>query len=102
MKLFLTRKTPKTENLSTLFDQNTFYPAFKIDLLSAKSEVIIESPFISIARTKSLLRIIRSLSNRGVKVLINTRDPVEYDENQAASARLMIAKLQDAGALILF
>ena len=67
-------------NNSSLFDESTFYTKFSKDLLRAKHEVIIESPFITLDRAKSLTPIFNKLIKRGVKIYVITRDPSEHQE----------------------
>lgn len=50
----------------TLYDEKTFYPAFIRDLDNAQSEVIIESPFITTERIKTLWSVLNRLDKRGV------------------------------------
>lgn len=64
---------------STLYDQDTFYSAFMRDLLHSKDEVIIESPFITEKRMRTLLPIFTKLRSRNVRIVINTRNPNEHD-----------------------
>ena len=64
---------------STLYDQDTFYRAFMRDLLHSKDEVIIESPFITEKRMRTLLPIFTKLRSRNVRIVINTRNPNEHD-----------------------
>lgn len=86
---------------STLHDQNTFYPKFMQDLKTAQREVIIESPFITDKRVASLLPIFCKIRSRGVRVLVNTRNPCEHDfpfNNVATGA---LDKMQELGIEIL-
>jgi phosphatidylserine/phosphatidylglycerophosphate/cardiolipin synthase-like enzyme len=80
---------------STLFDEKTFYQEFVNDLESAKTEIIIESPFITSERMKTLWPTFRRLYSRGVKVYIVTRDPKEhsggYDEQSEAEIEALEA-----------
>lgn len=74
---------------SQLYDQNTFYSAFTRDLYLVRRQVIIESPFITSKRIRSLLPIFKKLRRRGVQVVINTRDPQDHEgtyQNQAEEA----------------
>jgi phosphatidylserine/phosphatidylglycerophosphate/cardiolipin synthase-like enzyme len=87
---------------STLRDQTTFYPSFQHDLKNCNSELIIESPFITTSRINELLPLIRKLSKRGVKIYINTRDPIEHDPEYAAQAYDAVARLQALGVRVLF
>ena len=65
-------------NQSALFDESTFYKQFTTDLLKAKREVWIESPFITTKRMNKLVPVFNKLVRRGVKVYIITRDPREH------------------------
>ena len=47
---------------SRLYDQDSFYAAFLDDLNKAKSQVVIESPFITAKRMSILLPVFRTLS----------------------------------------
>lgn len=87
---------------STLLDQSSFYRAFRDDLRKAKQEVIIECPFITARRIKILLPIFRSLSRRGVRVVINTKPLDEHAPEYAVQAVQAVAKLQALGVLVLF
>ena len=64
---------------SILYDEKSFYNKFTKDLLEAKEEVIIESPYITNQRMRLFRPIFKKLISRGVKVYIMTRDPKEHD-----------------------
>jgi phosphatidylserine/phosphatidylglycerophosphate/cardiolipin synthase-like enzyme len=87
---------------SRLFDQDTFYKAFIRDAANCGSEIIIESPFITTKRAANLLPILRKLTKRGVRVVINTRNPEEHDGIYRLQAYEAIENLQMLGALVLF
>ena len=72
----------KRNNLvsSGLYNQDTFYNAFLKDLNLAKSEVIIESPFITAKRMNTLLPLLEKLISQGVKVIVNTKPTEEQDQ----------------------
>ncbi len=63
---------------TSLFDESTFYKQFTKDLLRAKHEVVIESPFITTERMNQLVPVFNKLVRRGVKTYIVTRDPREH------------------------
>lgn len=85
-----------------MYDQETFYKAFEKDLLLAKDEVIIESPFITTKRINELLRIFTRLRNRGVAIIINTRNPEEHDTEYEIQALDSIAALQELDIKVLY
>jgi phosphatidylserine/phosphatidylglycerophosphate/cardiolipin synthase-like enzyme len=81
---------PLPEPVSILYDETTFYNKFKQDLLDAKQEVIIESPFIATRRLELLKPVFETLVDRGVKIFIMTRDPQEHDESMSKQAEIGI------------
>jgi phosphatidylserine/phosphatidylglycerophosphate/cardiolipin synthase-like enzyme len=100
----LNRFSAPTELLgSKLYYQDTFYSAFLKDLANCRSEVIIECPFITNRRLKTLLPTLEKLKARKVRIAINTRDPRTHDEgywqNDATEA---IFKLQHMGVQVLY
>lgn len=58
-----------------LYNEQTFYTAFERSLAVSQKEILIESPFITRKRLLFLLPQLRSAVDRGVSVIINTRDP---------------------------
>lgn len=87
---------------TTLYDQSTFYKAFERDLLSAQQEVIIESPFITERRMNVLLPIFIKMRRRNIRVVVNTRDPIEHDGDYYYQALDAVAMMQDLGIVVLY
>jgi phosphatidylserine/phosphatidylglycerophosphate/cardiolipin synthase-like enzyme len=87
---------------SRLYDNKSFYKAFEKDLKGARQSVLIESPFITTKRMDIMLPTLRKLSQRGVRITVNTRNPKEHDaeyEYQAASA---VYEMQELGVTVLY
>jgi phosphatidylserine/phosphatidylglycerophosphate/cardiolipin synthase-like enzyme len=73
------------------------------DLKKCQHEVIIESPFITNRRLSLLLSTLEKLKSKNVRVVVNTRDPEEHDdEHMKYDARLAISRLQHAGIHVLY
>ena len=87
---------------SSLYDNKTFYHAFATDLRNAKRSVIIESPFITTRRMNDLLPILRKLRSNSVRVIVNTRNPEEHDDDYAAQATCAVAMMQNIGVTVLY
>ena len=85
----------------TLYDEKTFYSAFIRDLDSAQSEVIIESPFITTERMKTLWPVLNGLDKRGVKVYIFTRDPAEHSGKYEVQPEVEIEALEATNIQVL-
>ena len=98
------RSTAPTDLLtSKLYDQGSFYPAFIKDLAKCRSEVIIECPFITNRRLKTVLPTLEKLKARKVRIAINTRDPRTHNEGyRQDDAHEAISKLQHMGIQVLY
>jgi len=86
---------------SQLFNEQTFYSQFKRDLSKAKREIIIESPFLTTRRVQFLCPELRGAIQRGVTVIVNTRDPQEHDDYLRLEAEQAIPALQAMGIKVL-
>ena len=85
-----------------MYDEQTFYRAFEKDLHRARKSVVIESPFITLRRINELLPVITKLTRKGVLVTVNTRNPIEHDEDYETQALIAIEQLQDLGVKVLY
>ncbi|MEI6498466.1 MAG: phospholipase D-like domain-containing protein [bacterium] len=70
---------PQARQNNNLFNEKNFYRSFINDMLSAKKEVIIYSPFVSKFRTDFLKSTINKLRHRNIEVFIFTRPINEYE-----------------------
>ena len=89
-------------NNSSLFDNNTFYKAFERDLRRARQSVIIESPFITRRRMEHLLPLLTKLRRKGMRFVVNTRNPEEHNEKYAIQSEDAVAAMQDIGIKVLY
>lgn len=87
---------------TSLYNQGTFYKQFSRDLLAAKNEVIIESPFIATRRMSVLLPIFTKMSRRNVRIIVNTRNPEDHDGDYYYQALDAIAAMQELGVTVLY
>jgi phosphatidylserine/phosphatidylglycerophosphate/cardiolipin synthase-like enzyme len=100
----LRRTTSSSPDLpqSTLYDDKTFYPAFIKDLHNCGSELIIDCPFITKRRLQHLLPALKMLKDRKVRIVINTKDPIELDEERRDDAYRSVASLQHKGIQVIY
>lgn len=101
---FLSRNVAASDLIgSKLFNEDTFYPALMKDLKNCRSELIIESPFITSRRLDHILPALQKLKQRKVRIIINTRDPHEHDEDRRRDeAHRAVARLQHEGIQVLY
>ena len=101
--LIRARQTYQELHVSELFDEKGFYPAFTKDLKRCKRELVIESPFITNRRLSTILPELERLSGKRVGIIINTRDPIEIDdEYQRNEAYRAVSRLQHLGIRVLY
>jgi phosphatidylserine/phosphatidylglycerophosphate/cardiolipin synthase-like enzyme len=99
LRLWVTNNTPdKTRFI--LHDETTFYNGFTRDLLDAKEEVIIESPFITAKRLNILKPLFERLINRNVRVYVITRHPNEHRDDMVEQAKDAIAYFISLGVKV--
>lgn len=98
---FFGRSGSQDLTTSQLFDEKTFYQKFLKDVTYCRSELIIESPFITTRRLSSLLPALEKLVRRGVKVTINTRPPIEHGGYLKTEAEIALSMLSRMGVIIL-
>ena len=87
---------------SRLYSDEDFYKSFHHDIQCAKRSVIIESPFITNRRVMELLPDLIRLQKKGVKVVVNTKDPREYQSQMFGSAHKAILAMQSGGIFLLY
>ncbi|MCX6810293.1 MAG: hypothetical protein NTY30_00955 [Candidatus Berkelbacteria bacterium] len=85
-----------------LYNENTFYKALTADMLAAKKEVIIYSPFVSKFRTDFLKPTIEKLIDRNIDIFIFTRPIEEYDSTMQPQIGCALKRLEELGVCIFY
>ncbi len=87
---------------SSIYSEDTFYKTFTKDLGKCRSEVIIESPFMTCRRVSCLLPTLKQLKKNRVKIIVNTRNPEEHDKFMCIEARRSLVLLLESGIQVIF
>ncbi|KKT49168.1 MAG: hypothetical protein UW41_C0010G0007 [Candidatus Collierbacteria bacterium GW2011_GWC2_44_18] len=82
---------------TALHDEKTFYKAFLRDIDLAREEIIVESPFVTSSRMKTLWPYLRSAHARGVKLYIITRDPNDHSDGYEMQSEREIEAMEALG-----
>lgn len=90
------------EKIRDLFNEKTFYRAFIGDLIHAKKEVIIYSPFVSKFRANYYNKIIEKLRKRNIEVFIFTRPLDEYDNIIRSQIEHVLENYEKRGVCIFY
>ncbi len=85
-----------------LYNETTFYPAFTRDMLEAKREIVIYSPFVSKYRSDTFNRIMYKFKDTNVAIFIFTRSLDEYELSQRKQAEAVLSHYEEMGASIYY
>ena len=88
------------ESIDIIFDNHTFLPVYQNDLMNARREIVIVSPFITKRRVLQLLPILRIALEKGIKVVVVTRPVTDFKDNQALEEIFNL--LQKAGITLVY
>ena len=87
---------------SKLYDENSFYPALVKDIKKCRSELIIESAYMTSRRVHYLLPHLKELKKNRVRIVINTRNPEEHDLYLREESRKCLALILEIGVQVIF
>lgn len=85
-----------------IFDNSNFLPVYINDILTAQREILIVSPFVTRKRAMQMIQHLEIALRNGTRVVVVTRDVMEYGGKDQAALQGIIARLQDAGVKIIF
>ena len=100
-KLFVKETPIQDVSTSQLCNEISFFDCFAKDLLQAKEEVIIESPYITQKRLKTLMPVFAELMAKNVQVYIITKDPGEHNEALSLQSEVGIQYFEELGVEVL-
>lgn len=86
---------------SKLFDERDFYGQFISDMLAAKQEIIIDSPYMTTNRIDNLYKYFEQLRHKGVEIYVLTRVAREQDGKMQYYTETEIERLSKLGIKVL-
>lgn len=95
-------KKLKQMQKGNLFNEKSFYQAFTKDMLAAKKEVIIYSPFVSKFRSEFFRRTLTELRKRNIPIFIFTRPLEEHDYFMKPEITCAINDYEESGAYVTY
>ena len=90
------------EATNAIFDNHNFLAVFSNDVSSAKSDMVIVSPYMTQKRLSSMLDILLSGTNNGAKLTVITRPESDYKEKDKPAVINMVNSIRATGANIIF
>ena len=90
------------ESADIIFDNTTFLPVYKNDLLNAAREILIVSPFVTKRRVSQMLPFLGAAQDRKMKVIVVTRPAADFREKDRPALEEALALLIAAGVQVVF
>jgi superfamily II DNA or RNA helicase len=90
------------ESTDIIFDNTTFLPVYKNDLLNAAREILIVSPFVTKRRISQMLPFLGAALDRKVKTIVVTRPSTDFKEKDRSSLEETLALLNTAGVQVAY
>lgn len=90
------------EATNAIFDNHNFMTVFSKDMSSAKSDIVIVSPYMTRKRLSQMLNILSSGINNGAKLTIITRPEADYKEKDRSAFFDMVNSIRLTGAKLIF
>jgi superfamily II DNA or RNA helicase len=85
-----------------IFDNTTFLPVYKNDLLNAARGILIVSPFVTKRRVSQMLPFLAAALDRKIKVVVFTRPAADFKEKDRPALEEILALLHAAGVHMAF
>lgn len=94
-------KSQERQN-NNLFNERNFYQAFVRDMIRARKEIIIYSPFISKYRTDFFKNTIENLRHRNIEIFIFTRPVDEHDPLLQSQIECALKRYAELGVSVIY
>jgi hypothetical protein len=91
-----------TEPIDIIFDKNSFMKVYSNDIVSATTEVVIVSPFVTKRRAVQILQYLELVVSKHLKVIIITRPTTDFKEKDVLALQATFDILKNAGIEIFF
>jgi len=85
-----------------IFDKTNFLPVFSNDILNAKNEILIVSPYLTLKRTTLILKELNPAISKQVKVRLMTRPSTEPEGKGIPSWSEAVRLLEETGINLIF
>ena len=96
-RIFQKEYSAGKEGQGFIFDIDSYIEPFHRDLINAKKDIIISSPWLRAGKIKEIIRLLQSVQERGVRVIILTwkMDSEKYGSSDARA--YLLDELRNAG-----
>ena len=85
---------------NSIFDSETYHEIYEKDVISAKKEIIISSPGLSEKKVNQFTTMLKKIMEKGVRVVVMTKNSDEYPLDAVQRARENINLLRNVGVIV--
>ena len=88
--------------LDIIFDKENFLPVFNQDIVAAKKEIVIVSPFVRKRRTHQMVQHLKISTGKNIRVIVVTRPKEDFATKDHAAMQRTLDLLADRGVNVVF
>jgi superfamily II DNA or RNA helicase len=88
--------------LDIIFDKDNFLPVFNQDIVAAKKEIVIVSPFVRKRRTHQMVQHLKISTGKNIRVIVVTRPKEDFATKDRAAMQRTLDLLADSGVNVVF
>lgn len=92
----------EADSIDIIFDKGNFLPVYSNDVIAAKREILIVSPFVTRRRTLQMLPQMEAAKQNGVKVIVVTRKAEDLKGKDTAALQGTLDLLKNSGVSMVF
>lgn len=96
----MTRNRKNEEQLSAIYDFETYLETFNKDLMNSEKNIVISSPALGYKKTVKFIGDVKLCQECGVKVTVVTWDPDVYGYSDFTHRIEMIMQLRESGIIV--
>ncbi len=91
-----------SEAVDIIYNRENFLPVFSNDMLSAKKEILIVSPYVKKRRVMQMAQHIDAAFRNSVRVIVITRPIADFKEKEQSAIAAALDILKDMGIKVIF
>jgi superfamily II DNA or RNA helicase len=88
--------------LDIIFDKDNFLPVFNQDIVTAKKEIVIVSPFVRKRRTQQMVQHLKISTGKDIRVIAVTRPKADFPPKDHSAMQRTVDLLIDSGINVVF
>lgn len=92
----------EADSIDIIFDKGNFLPVYNNDVIAAKREILIVSPFVTRRRTLQMLPQMEAAKRNGVKVIVVTRKAEDSKGKDTTALQGTLDLLKNSGVSMVF